>query len=70
MSGLIDLLKDLGSDAALEQRYIDDKEAVMAQYDLSNEEKDALRTVNIGRLRTLSGLDDLGPTHGVVKYSG
>lgn len=70
MSGLVNLLKDLGSDAALEQRYIDDRDAVMQQYGLTDEEKDALRTANVGRLRTLSGLDDIGPTHSTVKYSG
>ena len=70
MAGLVELLKDLGSDATLEQRYVDDPEAVLQQYDLTPEEREALRNVDVDALRKLSGLDDIGPTHSVVKYSG
>ncbi len=69
MSGLKQLLLDLGRDAALAEAYERDAEAVMERYGLEDEEKQALRERDQDRLRELSGLGTLeapqtGPIQG------
>jgi len=66
MGKLKDLLLDLGRDAALERRYRDDREAVMGEYELTEEEKQALLDEDLDKLRALSGLKELHLTHGSV----
>ncbi len=47
------LLYQLNRDAALRRRYTEDGEAVLAEYELSAEERDAIRRADIGLLYVL-----------------
>ncbi|MCP1727846.1 hypothetical protein J2T60_001846 [Natronospira proteinivora] len=55
MSGLNELLRDLGSDAKLEKAYQEDPESVMERYRLTEEERQALRDQDIEKIKSLSG---------------
>jgi len=59
MSGLRQLLIDLGKDADLQQRYEADPEGVMKEYKLSSEEVKAMLAKDVEKLKELSGLDSL-----------
>lgn len=59
MSGLRQLLIDLGKNADLQQRYEADPEGVMNEYKLSPEEVQAMLAKDVEKLMELSGLDNL-----------
>lgn len=58
MSNLLDLMKQLGADAALNDEYEKDPAAVIARYKLSDEERDALLNKDYDAIRKLTGLKD------------
>lgn len=59
MSGLRQLLIDLGKDAELRQRYEDSPKEVMNEYKLSSDEIQAMLDKDVDKLMNLSGLDSL-----------
>ena len=59
MSGLTQLLIDLGTDAQLQQQYEADPEGVMKNYNLNQEEIQAMLDKDLDKLRQLSGLENL-----------
>lgn len=64
MSGLRKLLEQMGTDAALEAELQSDPEGVMERFNLSEEEKQALRERDEARLRELSGIQDYRLSNG------
>ena len=58
VSKLLELMKNLGSDAALAQEYARDADAVMRRFGLSDEECAALREKDYAAIKRLSGLVD------------
>ena len=56
---LIDLLKDLGSNADLAEQYQKDPQSVMAQYQLSREEQAAMTACDMDKLAELAGTEKL-----------
>jgi len=58
MSKLLDLMKQLGRDAALADRYDKDPEGVMQEAGLNDEEKQALRTRDLPAIKRLTGLSE------------
>jgi hypothetical protein len=46
-------LYDLNRDAAVQRRYREDKEALLAGYDLDDEEREAIREGDVGKLYVL-----------------
>ncbi|MEA5445394.1 hypothetical protein VCB98_06140 [Gammaproteobacteria bacterium AB-CW1] len=62
MSKLADLIHRLGEDAELESRYEKDPEAVMAEFELSEEEKKALAAGDLDEIRRLTGLSNIEKT--------
>lgn len=67
MPSLVDLLKDLGRDAALAEEYRKDPDAVLARYELSEEERQAVKNGDADAIKRLSGLSDVHTTHGTVQ---
>lgn len=67
MDNLTKLLVDLGGDAGLEARYRNDPDAVLAEYELSDEAAAAMKKGDLEALRKLSGLDELRLTNSTVK---
>lgn len=67
MSKLIDLLKELGADAALAAEYAKDPHPVIARYDLTEEERKALLAGDVDKLRELAGHDKLHMTNSTIK---
>jgi len=51
-------MRELGADAALAQEYHNDPQAVIARYDLSTEERDALLGKDYAAIKRLTGLKD------------
>jgi predicted DNA-binding protein (UPF0251 family) len=66
LPNLADLLKKLGEDAALEESYRKDPEAVMDQFDLGDEEREALRSGDIEKLKRMTGLSVMSISNGTV----
>lgn len=66
MSSLVDLLKALGRDAALAEEYRKDPDAVLDRYDLSDEERRAVKEGDVDAVKRLSGLSDVHTTHGTI----
>ncbi|MDH5823625.1 hypothetical protein QFW77_11565 [Luteimonas sp. RD2P54] len=58
MSNLLDLMKKLGSDAALAAEYEKDPEAVMRGAGLSDEERTAMLGKDYAAIKRLTGLTD------------
>lgn len=58
MSKLLDLMKQLGRDAALADRYDKDPEGLMQEAGLNDEEKQALRTRDLPAIKRLTGLSE------------
>lgn len=56
MSKLLDLMRRLGSDAALAEAYRKDPEAVLRREGLSEEEADALRRKDMEAIKRLTGV--------------
>ncbi|MDQ2070086.1 hypothetical protein [Natronospira bacteriovora] len=67
MAGLNELLKALGASAELEARYGHDPEAVMEQFGLSEDEKAALRSGDMERIKALSGCSELSSSNTTFK---
>lgn len=62
MSKLVNLLKDLGGDAALSGQYADNPDAVMDKYGLSADERNALKAGDLDQIKSMSGLQDVRMT--------
>lgn len=58
MSGLLDLMRRLGSDAALAAAYGKDADALLRQAGLSDEERRAMLEKDYAAIRKLTGLAD------------
>lgn len=58
MSKLLDLMRKLGSDAALKSEYETDPKAVISRFGLSAEESDALLNKDYTTIKRLTGLKD------------
>jgi len=58
MSKLLDLMRKLGSDAALKSEYESDPKAVISRFGLSEEESNALLTYDYEAVKRLTGLQD------------
>ena len=58
MSKLLELMRELGRDAALAQAYQTDPDAVMQQAGLSDEERQALIDKDYDAIKRLTGLTD------------
>lgn len=58
VSKLLDLMRRLGSDAALAEEYGRDKEAVLRREDLSEDEREAMRNSDYAAVKSLTGLKD------------
>jgi len=67
MSKLADFLRRLGRDSEFEGKYEDDPEGFMKASGLSDEEREAVRSGNLDRIRELSGLSDVHKTQSTVK---
>lgn len=70
MSKLLDLMKQLGRDAALADEYKRDPEAVIRRAGLSKEERDALVNKDYETIKRLTGLKDgqFATNHSVNAY--
>lgn len=58
MSNLLDLMRKLGSDAALAVEYGKDPDGVMRRAGLSDEERKAMAKKDYAAIRALTGLAD------------
>jgi hypothetical protein len=58
MSKLLDLMRKLGSDAALNSEYENNPEAVINRWGLSAEERSALLAKDYDAIKRLTGLQD------------
>ncbi|BAL95248.1 hypothetical protein [Rubrivivax gelatinosus] len=58
MSKLLDLMRKLGSDAALNSEYEQDPQAVISRFGLSAEESAALLSKDYEAIKRLTGLKD------------
>ena len=58
MSKLLDLMRELGRNAALAREYETDAESVMKQAGLSDEERSALIEKDYDAIKRLTGLTD------------
>ena len=58
MSKLLDLMRKLGSDAALAAEYGKDPDGVMQRAGLSEEERKAMSEKNYAAIKALTGLAD------------
>ena len=58
MSKLLDLMRKLGSDAALAAEYAKDPEAVLRRAGLSEEERKAMLDKDYLAIKRLTGLED------------
>ncbi|MCA1779670.1 MAG: hypothetical protein LC637_09870 [Xanthomonadaceae bacterium] len=67
MENLRKLLLDLGQDAQLASEYEKAPDDVIARYKIDAEAAKALRSINLEKLRELSGLETLRTTHSSVQ---
>lgn len=58
MSNLLDLMRKLGSDAALATEYEKDPDGVMLQAGLTEEERNAMLEKDYAAIKALTGLED------------
>ena len=58
MSKLLDLMKSLGSDAALADEYRKDPDGVMRRASLTDEERKAMLDVDLEKIKALTGLEE------------
>lgn len=58
MSRLLELMKQLGRDAALAEEYRKDRETVIRRAGLTKEERDALMNKDYDAVKRLTGLAD------------
>lgn len=68
MSGLRQLLVDLGKSATVHDEYVANPEAVMARYKLSEKEVDAMLAKDLEEVKRLSGMDNLKTNSTVSAY--
>lgn len=70
MSKLLDLMRKLGSDAALKSEYETDPKAVISRFGLSAEESDALLKHDYEAIKRLTGLQDgkFATNHIILAY--
>ncbi len=68
MSGLRELLVDLGRDAVLHDAYVADPEAVMRDYALSPTEMSAMLAKDLAAVKLLSGMDNLKTNSTIKAY--
>ncbi|TDK28395.1 hypothetical protein E2F46_00425 [Luteimonas aestuarii] len=70
MSKLLDLMRRLGSDAALASEYADDPEGVMLRMGLSDEERTAMLEKDYEAIKRLTGLEDgqFSTNHSIKAY--
>lgn len=68
MSGLKQLLTDLGQDARLQEEYESAPEKTMQRYKLSDEEIKAMLDKDVETLKRLSGLEKLKSNGNVQAY--
>lgn len=62
MSDIVDLLKQLGQDSNLADEFARDPDQVLSRYDLSEEERDALRAGDVDKIKAITGLQDVRMT--------
>lgn len=55
MSNLVNFLKNMGQDADLRERYIQDPDGTMAAEGLTAEEAEAVKTGDLDKIRELAG---------------
>ena len=67
MENLKKLMFDLGQDAELEKRYGSERDAVIAEYKLSDEAAAALKNEDLDAIRKLSGLTDVHLINSTIK---
>lgn len=67
MNKLLGLLRDIGKDANLQREYEQDCEAVMARYGLDDEEKQALSTCDLDKIKSLTGASDVRMTKTTIE---
>lgn len=70
MSKLLDLMRKLGSDAALAAEYEKDPEGVMQRAGLSDDERKAMSDKDYAAIRKLTGLTDgqFATNHVIIAY--
>lgn len=70
MSQLLDLMRKLGSDAALAAEFAKDEEAVLKRAGLTDEERKAMRNRDYDAIKRLTGLVDgqFATNHTVMAY--
>ncbi len=70
MSKLLELMRNLGSDAALAAEYAKDPEAVIRRAGLTDEERRAMLDRDYGAVQRLSGLADgkFATNHIIMAY--
>lgn len=61
-SRLLNLLRDIGSDAKLHRMYETDCEALMDRYELGSDEREALRRCDLDQIKSLTGTSDVRMT--------
>ncbi len=67
MSKLIDLLRALGKDGELADAYAKDPDAVLNQFELTDEERQAMLDGDLDKIRALTGQDNVHTTHKTIK---
>lgn len=72
MSTLLDLMRELGSDAALAAEYEADPHGVMLRAGLSDEERRAMLEKDYDAIKALTGLEDgqFATNHIISAYDG
>lgn len=63
MSNLADFLQNMGRDAGLVEEFERDPDAVMSRFDLSDEEKKAVREGDVEAIKRMSGLENVRKTN-------
>lgn len=66
MSDLTKLLKQLGEDPKLHEKYVADPKGVMKEWGLKDEEIQAMLDKDLDKLRKLSGIDKL-KSNGIIE---
>lgn len=67
MNKLLELLRDIGKDARLQQEYEDSCEALMERYGLDDNEKQALLRCDLDRIKSLTGASDVRMTKTIIE---
>lgn len=70
MSKLARLLNDMAQDASLEEAWRQDADAVMDRYELSPEERRALKDRDVEAIKRLSGIENVKINSTIKAYDG